>query len=398
MSAADHSGSSARIPALDGIRGIAVMLIVWYHIWQQSWLMPFLRIPTGSGFRAVSLDFIPRTGFLFVDLMLLLSAFCLFLPHARAMTDGSPVPSPADFYRRRAARILPSYYLSVLVFFGFALAEGAYSNGSQALTDLSATATFTQMFRTGTYLGTHINGVLWTVSVEVLFYLVFPALAYCFRKKPLLTYVLMTAASAAYLRLFVLRNPDTVRVTLNQFAGFLGVFANGMASACLYTAAERRMRDVPDAVRTLLSVAGIAVSVYLVGLFQRGAANAQTVMVYQAQVRYVLSLTFSLLLVSASLGGKAVQAVLGNRVMYFFGAISYNLYIWHQQLAVRLKEARIPFWEGDTPPNTVPDRVWQHRYTLLCFTGAILLAALITFCFERPLNRRLLKKAAGRKE
>ncbi|MDO4573209.1 MAG: hypothetical protein Q4C13_07555, partial [Clostridia bacterium] len=64
------------IDVLDGIRALAILVIMWFHIWQQSWLMPVFELPflEKLGLRgSVSLDFIPRSGFIFVDLMLLIS-------------------------------------------------------------------------------------------------------------------------------------------------------------------------------------------------------------------------------------------------------------------------------------------------------------------------------------
>lgn len=65
------------IKVLDGIRAISILNIVWFHFWQQTWI--FHKI--GS----ISLDWIPRYGFLLVDMMILLSSFCLFIPYARNM-------------------------------------------------------------------------------------------------------------------------------------------------------------------------------------------------------------------------------------------------------------------------------------------------------------------------
>ena len=99
---ADKSG---RIGPLDGIRAVAVLMVVWYHFWQQSWLMPVAG--------PVNLDWMPRNGAICVDLMILLSGFCLFLPYARNMFREGKDPSAGQFYRKRAARIMPSYYVSL---------------------------------------------------------------------------------------------------------------------------------------------------------------------------------------------------------------------------------------------------------------------------------------------
>ena len=62
-----------------------------------------------------------------VDFLVMLSAFCLFLPWANAAAQGRPLPQtrPAEFYRRRAARLLPAYYASLL----FSLALAVYRSG-----------------------------------------------------------------------------------------------------------------------------------------------------------------------------------------------------------------------------------------------------------------------------
>jgi len=67
------------IASADLLRVISVYLVAWYHIWQQSWLNPVLKI---GGLR---LDFNPlvRTGYLMVDRLLMLSGFLLFLSSAR---------------------------------------------------------------------------------------------------------------------------------------------------------------------------------------------------------------------------------------------------------------------------------------------------------------------------
>ena len=63
----------------DLLRVLCVFMIGWYHIWQQSWLTP--RLTLGQ----LALDVYPwvRAGYMFVDLMLLLSGFLTYLPWAR---------------------------------------------------------------------------------------------------------------------------------------------------------------------------------------------------------------------------------------------------------------------------------------------------------------------------
>ena len=86
-----------RIGVLDGIRAIAIGMVVWFHFWQQTWLTPYLRIPTEYtkyiGITEINLAGWVRYGFIFVDMMILLSEFCNFYPYARSIVLGEDWPT-----------------------------------------------------------------------------------------------------------------------------------------------------------------------------------------------------------------------------------------------------------------------------------------------------------------
>ena len=381
------------VDVLDGIRALSIGLIFWFHLWQQSWLMPYWHTPqwlVSLGLPGViSFDFMPRSGFLFVDMMLLISAFCLFLPHARAVFYGEPVPSATQFYKKRLVRIVPPYYLSVLLIFLFvALPSGAYASAREMRVDLLSTLAFTQTFVPGVLLSTKLNGVLWTAAIEMQFYLLFPLLAKCFRKQPVLTYIGMAAVSMAYLHLFALGDTDRLRVTLNQLPGFFGVFANGMLAAYAFvwlTTRTGRKKWI-----AALSTAVALLCLYWISCMQKAAPSVSPVQVWQASNRHMLSVAFALLVLSSALAARWFRFLLSNRVMAFFAAISYNVYIWHQWLAVQFKQWRIPYWSGEQAPNFTGDKVWQWEYTLAVIGATLLAATLFTYLFERPVARRLL--------
>ena len=183
-----------RLPVLDGARTLFVLIVGAYHIWQQSWLTP--AIPWFG--ERISLDFLMRSGYIWVDALLLLSGFLLYLPYAEANEDGKSLPRVLPFYRNRLLRIAPSYYLNVLIMLFFvALPRGLYNSASGTLDsarltkDLLAHATFTHNLFPFSYTGSPLNGTLWTLGVEMQFYLLFPFIARCFGKKPLLTYLAM---------------------------------------------------------------------------------------------------------------------------------------------------------------------------------------------------------------
>ena len=89
-----------RIPELDGLRVLMIFIVSWFHIWQQSWLSPVI----GS----VNLDYLVRSGYVWVDGTVLLSSFLLFLPYAKAMRRRLPAPDTREFYYRRV-HVFPGY-------------------------------------------------------------------------------------------------------------------------------------------------------------------------------------------------------------------------------------------------------------------------------------------------
>ncbi len=382
-----------RVDVLDGIRALAVLIIMWFHIWQQSWLMPVFRLPFLAKLGlspTISLDFIPRHGYIFVDLMLLISAFCLFLPHARARLMGESLPSAWQFYKKRLVRIVPPYLLSIfIIMFAWALPAGAFPSIQKLCTDFFSSISFTQTFFSTSLLDNRINGVLWTVVIEMQFYLIFPLLAYCFRKRPLISYAVMVGIASAYIYGFALRSPDTLRMSVNQLPAFFAVFANGMLAAYIYVALSKRLqrRWWISLIATLLAVGFLL----LIGRMEKSVGGTSPVQVWQLAHRFRLSLAFVGFILSAALSAKWFRWLFSNKIMGFLAAISYNLYIWHQWIAVRFVEWRIPFWTGDTRPNVAGDTAWQWKYTLLVVMASLAAAAIVTYCFEKPISKILLK-------
>lgn len=233
-----------RLPALDGARALFVLFVGCYHIWQQSWLTPNISI---FGY-CTSLDPWLRSGYIWVDAMLLLSGFLLYLPHAEAAENGGKAPSIWQFYKKRLLRIVPSYYLCVLIMLIFvALPGGSYNNPDGTFNawymgrDLLAHATFTHTLFRFSYIGSPLNGSLWTLGVEMQFYLIFPLVARLFRKKPALCYAGMLAVAFGY-RAWVATLLDTT-LYFNQLPAQLDVYANGMALAGIYCAIKRRTKQ-----------------------------------------------------------------------------------------------------------------------------------------------------------
>lgn len=372
------------IGVLYGFRALMVLFVVNYHIWQQSWLPQYARL-LGT---VVDFDFFTRSGYLFVDGMMLLSGFLLYLPYARRKVEGTPVLGVKRFYLNRLIRIVPSYLFAVLAaLLFFALPQGRYASSAAMGKDLLSHLTFTFTFFRETYLFTPLNGALWTVAVEMQFYLIFPLLARAAQKRPAATLSVMALLGWGYRALVYFTAADTAML-VNQMPAFLDVYALGMLGAAAYCRFGRAMERMDGRRRMLVEIASLmafAGSVMvLLSLFRmQSAASAgghEAIRLSQLRIRLPLALTLLTCMLAAAHMPRALQWLLGNRLMRFLSAISFNLYIWHQFLAVEMARS----WFSDTLHS---DTDLQRAYTLLCLSVAVVAAMLATFGLEQPVTK-----------
>jgi len=372
-------------PAADFVRAVSMFFIMWYHIWQQSWLEPSFTI-LGKHF---NFNYLVRSGYLFVDIFLLLSAFLLFLPYAKSAFTKTPLPSILSFYKKRAARILPSYYLCVIVVFLLACFHNEFSSPVQAKQELFSHLTFTYLFRAETYIHSKINPALWTVCVEVQFYILFPFLARAFRKYPILTYTLMTLSAFAYRKLYVESLPDTA-LFINQLPAFMDVFANGMLASYAYVSLARKLKK--DRSFALLStIAVIFILIMIHNLFEAQTKITGDHAIRQGQMdkRFFLSFITSLLLVFSGFFLRPLKWLFSNLLVRVLSAISYQAYMWHGVIAKYLVKWRIPKYMAESMPQMNNEPVWQMRYTLCAFLISIFIALVLTYIFEKPLAAKI---------
>ena len=383
------------IDVLDGLRAIAMAFVVWFHFWQQTWLTPRGDLPVGLanitkyiGFTSINMEGFVRYGFVFVDMLILLSAFCNFYPYARAILLGEPWPDTKTFYKKRAARILPSYYLALLVMMIVMALEGILLSGA-VWKDLLAHVFCVAPLFPSTYISPYFNGVLWTVQIEVLYYIVMPWIAKAFRKQPIITCLGLWGIGIVSANVIVCNYADMIRYYGNQVLTFAGCYANGILLAMLYITIKQKGVE-NTYTRLAAAIAAISCVLHLSDMMKElGRGELQVV---QLQQRFELSLVFSVFLLALPFACKALKWLFVNRVVRFVAVISYNWYIWHQYIAVKLKQYHIPYWEGDTPPNQLDDRVWMWKYQILIVVVSLIVATFLTYLFEKPVANKLLDR------
>ncbi len=292
MSSPFHPASAALLPAADGIRGLACLLVLLVHALSFFYptLFPLLR---GSGKYGVWLFFV-------------LSAFLLTL---RLQQRGFGLATLADYAIGRSLRVLPLFVLACLIYFWTGI-------GISTSDELFAALGFQQGF---------IH--LWTIPVEFKFYLLLPPLACAslwLQRKGGDAAVL--AGSLLLLGLQQLlwpywltpeNSPDT--------RWYLPSFLFGVLAALLLP----RARRLPLA-RTATPVALATFAVMLLALPGTRAWLLDTPPPADLTDKHpYLGLLWALFLLALVDGHGLAGRLLTSRLMRWLGAISYSTYLFH---------------------------------------------------------------------
>ena len=289
-----------RISSLTGLRGVAAVSVLLYHI------------PHNPTFEAFRLPLFSR-AYLAVDLFFILSGFVISFGYHDRVVNHLGRASYADFLINRMARVWPLHLIVTLVFMARILLN---ISGNQAI-DLNAANVVSNIFMVQSWgWGTEpIAGNSWSVSTEVAAYLIYPLIAIIAFSRwswvqgllcvGLLALVAMSGRGSS--GPLDVNDSDTVLTLLRCLAGFsLGVLS--------YRCAEK-----PWCKRLIDRTGGFAMICGLIALalLLPGKADLLVVCLMPA------------LVLSCYYNGAAARAVMANPVSFHLGLISYSIYLWH---------------------------------------------------------------------
>lgn len=332
-----------QMPELDTLRGIAVLMVVFFHGFG------FLVGPYNLGlFVGLAKYFVAATwlGWMGVNLFFVLSGFLItgILLESKRRPDYF-----RRFYFRRALRILPAYYLLLLLL----PVIGLLPHFPRHVGWPFVTMSFFYLANMVEFFGIHMQyGPLWSLAVEEHFYLLWPAVVKAVVEKALAWVAVGIIIASPALRVFT---PGT-GVTWHNLDGL----AMGAILAIVARTASRRTL-------TLASIACVGGSV--IGAFcgvPFGVHKSST-WVGAAFKTTLVDVFFLGLVIAFLLVGTSKFASLVNiRWLKFYGFISYGLYLVHM-LAYDAYDA----WQGPVQMNiramTVRFVVALAASTLFCW-------------------------------
>jgi peptidoglycan/LPS O-acetylase OafA/YrhL len=307
------------VPALDGLRGLAVFMVVAWHCWNVSGNTS----PDALGRLAAGL--LPNG----IYLLFLISGFVMFLPTAARGRFGSV----RAYALRRVARIVPAFYLSLailLVFWPVFVDSSApidYPGPAAVLAHVTFLFQPLSMIDDVTFsAGFVVNGPVWTLSVEALFYLTLPLVAMRFWRHPLWGLGIALAIAIAW-RLAL---PGEI----NQFPFWIGALGAGMAAAQAYVRLDRL--DARERVRRLALVVQILALAAVVGLAWVaggqdvvGGRESYLASIESVPISTLFPLVLAVLVVAIALAPPPASFLVTNRAARWVGDRSYGVYVIH---------------------------------------------------------------------
>lgn len=332
---APHTSKGPRatyVPAMDGFRGLAVLWIILGHVrWRLQAQPPTDIDPANYLFTA---------SYFGVDLLFVVSGFVLFLP---AVVNNGSLGDGKRYALRRAARIVPAFYVAMVLSYLVALKLGEMRGGVG--TWLSHALFLSQYAHPREDLGFGVNSPMWTMTVEVAFFAALPLFARWYCRHPFAGLGIAVAITEGW-HVLTTRLPSVLEWMnvswtgteeaqyrmAHAFPGFTTQFAVGMTAAWIY--ARVRSQPIAEFRRVFPAVAAASMLgiVAIAGLRSWEVAQG-TAGLYDHWTRTLdRSLVFGALVCATALSPTRAQRVVSSDVTRFLGTVCYGAYLSHLPL------------------------------------------------------------------
>ena len=308
-------------PALDGVRSIAVYVVLLFH---------------------AGLSFVDG-GFLGVDLFFVLSGFLVSSILLTELDETGRVRL-WRFYARRVRRLLPAALVVVVATAGVFMLLVSSVRRAPMVGDAQASLLYVSNWRflaqESDYFGADVERSpflhFWSLSIEEQFYVVFPLVllalfALSRRWRPALPVGVGALFTASVVAQLVWANRDANHAYYGTDARAYQLMAGVLAALALRSLARRESFARPIArASTLLAPAGLLVLLVLCSGLTETSASTRGLLATCAAVSLVMGVTLA--------DGHPLARLLGRPLPVYLGRISYGTYLWHWPVVLVLLE------------------------------------------------------------
>ncbi|WEK54414.1 MAG: acyltransferase [Candidatus Cohnella colombiensis] len=399
------NANQLQLGGADGIRALACLAVIFHHFAQR-----LSMADQQAGVQEVqAFTLVGNSG---VSIFFVLSGFLLAFPFWRNYLAGAEFPSIRQYLFRRAARIVPSYYVVFLVCMTLILLLNI-PNEHFALRSLAG-LTFTAGFHYTTFFPSEIDGPFWSIAFEVFCYALMPlfmaGMFALLKKRSFLTSFTYWIGAL----LFILLLNKLIHLYLTpgeenrgwQFGliggakywmpnynpiGFFGHFTIGILAAGIATRLRQPSTRIDKLKRFgFFDAAGAVglVSAFLMLWSLRHAPEFSTSWQLQPFFYPYFAVLIAIPLATGS-QSLFLQKLLDNPLFRFTAKVSFGLYLWHHLIITLIAM----YWAKDYQYMGVAS---LERWALIS-AGVLAVSYLIATLSYYFLEKPILDWAHGRR-
>jgi peptidoglycan/LPS O-acetylase OafA/YrhL len=302
-------------PALDGVRGIAILIVMVYHL---EWLFPGLHEYVKGGFLGVDVFFV-LSGFLITSILL-------------SEQDKTGGISLKKFYLRRCLRLIPAFWLFLigLYIFGTYLLPEFQAGLVYGRNDFLFAVTYTMNWFSASNhsFDSNLNHV-WSLSIEEQFYILWSlilwkAFADNTKRRFILYLTLGFVAALCVSRAVRALTGADLRTLYYSTDTRIDSILIGCAASMIYMWKMVSPEFLSRMWFPIVSLLALASSLVVLVLSSHEGRN-----LYISGLP-IFNISIAILIFwLVNRKGTAIHKILESRVLVWIGNISYSLYLWH---------------------------------------------------------------------
>ena len=364
----ESTDSVSRLDFLDGLRGLACLLVLIHHAYIQVWnIFKGEKPPQSLRFLTGWMLY----GHFAVSVFIVISGFCLMIPILR--NGGELKGGVLLFFRKRSRRILPPYYFALLLSLILPIFAPRITPGVRSTDILTHLLMIHNLFRG--HIGS-INGVFWSIAVECQIYLLFPALVWLWRTLGGIPAVLLTTGGAYFISYLIL--PTSLAGLTPHY---IALFALGMLGCTIAFSAENFWQSLRAKMLWGVILAGLS---GLILAWSYGIGWERALGEFQTMTDLGVGIwAMTLLVVASSDVENLSRNLLSWKPIVALGRFAYSIYLIHLPLLL------LAWKYGVQPLKLAPTAAFAM---LLSFCPVIIGASWLfyTLC-EKPFIRHVSK-------
>lgn len=344
-------------PALDGLRGIAILSVILFHNFEYTNAFSF--------------------GWLGVDLFFVISGFLITTILLQTVNNQYYF---RNFYIKRILRIFPLFYVSlILILYLLPLLWSEYSDKIFYYKHYQLWFwTFLQNWLLGLNFPNENTSPLiqhfWSLAVEEQFYLIWPLLIFWIKNPKtlcLLIIILLLGVNILRASLLLLHLNSIPFGTIFPFTRIDGICTGSLLALILYLKLKVKIKH-------FIIIGSIILSLNF--LFYILYARYMLSLIYFSCIGYTsFSLLFSIIIyLLLNKNSYFINIVLENRMIKLIGKVSFGLYIIHYPVYI-LMGYRLQEWAR---PSGMPNHLIQAITSVITTIIGIILSIFSYYCFE----------------